>query len=702
MRGGDEARRERGHAREASEEVERGPLRREDRPQWTAHLHEGLARAHGVAVGGPPVDDELGPDTGKGLRGAGAPGQHPVAARPQCATRRDPFGHQRRGQVALGPEVLGQGAGHRVAHRRRVLRLRLAPAHAPPPATRSTPGAPCTSRRRQVGSVSGNSRRAWAPRLSVRASAASRSASASCEQVRQLSVSGRSGVGAERGCDLLERRARAGQRLGTAHDPGAAGHGALERVAQLGHVGPGLRDRAEGQGGRVRGEHGGADPVDGLATEHGPQRAARLGPRRARRDPLGQAGSEDHAFEQRVGGQAVGPVHARAGHLAHRPQPAERGGAPQVGDHAARKVVGGRRDGQPVPFGIEADGCQGGGDGREPRGEALEPRGVEPEMVYALDLHGGRHGPAHHVTRRQFVDEARAVAVAQERTVAAQRFGQERAGHGGMVQRGRMELHELHVGHGHPGPQCHGDTVPRRLGRVGGDREQLARAARRQHDVAGAHVDCPGRTGRRAGTGRQRAHSHAAPVLDQELEREPPLEDRGGGAIRGIDERAFDLGSGGRAPACTTRGAEWPPSRAKASDPVASRSNSTPSAISSCTRPGPSSTRMRTASSSQSPAPAASVSARWRSVESSSPPSTAATPPWAHRVADCDSAPLVSTPRARPGPPAATAPARRTAADSPATPLPSTRTSKGPGRSASVTPVRSASAPRRDEPTPRR
>ncbi len=59
-------------------------------------------------------------------------------------------------------------------------------------------------------------------------------------------------------------------------------------------------------------------------------------------------------------------------------------------------------------------------------------------------------------------------------------------------------------------------------------------------------------------------------------------------------------------------------------------------AMSSWTRFGPSSTSTRTASVSHRPAPAASVSARWRSVESSSPPSTAATPPWAQRVADWD------------------------------------------------------------------
>ena len=156
-------------------------------------------------------------------------------------------------------------------------------------------------------------------------------------------------------------------------------------------------------------------------------------------------------------------------------------------------------------------------------------------------------------------------------------------------------------------------------------------------------------------------------------------------------------------PAWTTWAREWPPSRARAREPVVSRSKRAPSAISSCTRAGPSSTRTRTASSSHRPAPARSVSARCRSVESSSPPSTAATPPWAQRVADCDNAPLVRTPRDTDGRPVASGPAKRTAAESPATPLPRTRTSKGPGPASGLTPVRSgAPARRRGAGTPRR
>ena len=127
-------------------------------------------------------------------------------------------------------------------------------------------------------------------------------------------------------------------------------------------------------------------------------------------------------------------------------------------------------------------------------------------------------------------------------------------------------------------------------------------------------------------------------------------------------------------PAWTTLAIECPPSRARARAPPGCRSNSAPRAISSLTRPGPSSTRTRTASVSHNPAPAANVSARCRSVESSSPPSTAATPPWAQRVADCQSSALVSTPTRSPPAPE---PASRTADDSPATPLPSTSTSRG-------------------------
>ena len=140
-------------------------------------------------------------------------------------------------------------------------------------------------------------------------------------------------------------------------------------------------------------------------------------------------------------------------------------------------------------------------------------------------------------------------------------------------------------------------------------------------------------------------------------------------------------------PAWTMRGREWPPSRASCSRPSRSRSNMAPMAMSSLTRLGPSSTSARTASTSHRSAPAPSVSARWRSVESGSPASTAATPPCAQRVAACDSSDFVSTPTR-----SASSSAARTAADSPATPLPRTSRSSSSAPSQVMGPPGQASA----------
>ena len=163
-------------------------------------------------------------------------------------------------------------------------------------------------------------------------------------------------------------------------------------------------------------------------------------------------------------------------------------------------------------------------------------------MVDALLGHAGRHGAAHHVAGRQLVDEALAVTVAQERAVAAQRLGEQRAGHGRVVQRRGVELHELHVGRRDTGPQRHGHAVAGGLRRVGGDREELAGATGGQHDMVGPHLD-----GTAAAAGRQGPHAHAAAALDQEIEGEPAFEHGAGRAVGGVDEGALDLRAGGGA-----------------------------------------------------------------------------------------------------------------------------------------------------------
>ena len=51
--------------------------------------------------------------------------------------------------------------------------------------------------------------------------------------------------------------------------------------------------------------------------------------------------------------------------------------------------------------------------------------------------------------------ERDAVVVAQDRALAPQRLGEERPRHRRVVQRGRVELHELEVGDGDAGAQRH-------------------------------------------------------------------------------------------------------------------------------------------------------------------------------------------------------------------------------------------------------
>ncbi len=84
-------------------------------------------------------------------------------------------------------------------------------------------------------------------------------------------------------------------------------------------------------------------------------------------------GAPNHALQQGVRGQAVGAVDAGAGHLAAGPQAGQGGGPVQVGDDAARQVVGGRARSAASRPGVEAGGPHGGGDGREALVEA--PRG---------------------------------------------------------------------------------------------------------------------------------------------------------------------------------------------------------------------------------------------------------------------------------------------------------------------------------------
>ncbi len=87
--------------------------------------------------------------------------------------------------------------------------------------------------------------------------------------------------------------------------------------------------------------------------------------------------------------------------------------------------------------------------------------------------------------------------VAEQGAVAPQGLGQQGPGHGGMMQGGGVELHELDVGDEHPTPQGHGQAVTRGLDRIGRHREQLAGASGGQDGLGGPDLD----TGRRQAPG---------------------------------------------------------------------------------------------------------------------------------------------------------------------------------------------------------
>ena len=84
------------------------------------HLQQGGSGLERVAVLGPPLEREPGPEPAERRVGRRPAGQHAGLAGPQRVVRRGRVGHERRGHVAVGTEVLGQGAADRLVDGRRV------------------------------------------------------------------------------------------------------------------------------------------------------------------------------------------------------------------------------------------------------------------------------------------------------------------------------------------------------------------------------------------------------------------------------------------------------------------------------------------------------------------------------------------------------------------------------------------------------
>ena len=157
----------------------------------------------------------------------------------------------------------------------------------------------------------------------------------------------------------------------------------------------------------------------------------------------------------------------------------------------------------------------------------------------------------------------------------------------------------------------------------------------------------------------------AAAALHEEIEREPALEHGAGRAVGGVDEGPLDLGAGGGAAGVHDAGAgvaalagqrQQPGGLAVELDPEGDQLVHAARALVDEDRAPPPRRTGR-------PRPPACRPGAGRSSPRRRP-STAATPPWAQRVADCDSTPLVSTPRdsdgdGRPARPAAPRPTGR-------------------------------------------
>ncbi len=152
--------------------------------------------------------------------------------------------------------------------------------------------------------------------------------------------------------------------------------------------------------------------------------------------------------------------------------------------------------------------------------------------------------PRHDISRREIGErmfaghERDTVLVAQDRALTPQRLGEQRPRHHRMVERGRMELHELEIGDRGTGTHRHRDPVAGRQGRVRRHREHLTGSTRCEHRVSGTRFE-------RLTVVIERDHPDAPSTLDQKIGSEAPLPhlDRVEGPDR-RHERPFDLRSG--------------------------------------------------------------------------------------------------------------------------------------------------------------
>ena len=116
----DTARRQRGDAGEPPQEVERGPLGRQQRARLARDLRQRRASLHRVAIRHERLERALGSSCGEDARAIGSPATTPASRATIRAVALHPRRDRRLGRHVAAPDVLGQRAADQVAIEERI------------------------------------------------------------------------------------------------------------------------------------------------------------------------------------------------------------------------------------------------------------------------------------------------------------------------------------------------------------------------------------------------------------------------------------------------------------------------------------------------------------------------------------------------------------------------------------------------------
>src|SRR5579875_164065 len=185
---------------------------------------------------------------------------------------------------------------------------------------------------------------------------------------------------------------------------------------------------------------------------------------------------KNHRLQQRVRGQPIRPMHACTGHLTGSVKTPNGRGTVKIGDNSTALVVLSRRYGNEIAGDVNAHLQTARIDGWEVALKLLlrNMPGIEIDTVYFTPLHLTDNSPRDHIARRQLFQRVIAlhkrlsILMAKLSSLPTQRFGNEKGTCLRVVQCGRMELDELHIGYRGPNAPCHRHSIARGDLRIGG------------------------------------------------------------------------------------------------------------------------------------------------------------------------------------------------------------------------------------------